>query len=272
MKKFKTKHDLNKIRIIILIIIFLILFILLSLYKAKNSYKKVTNILLNDFNKEESLINLSFLTSNLDYLFNNYSFYNESIVYNEIKPAIYLYNTHDTEKYIDNKTIGEATIIFKDNLKKLGIEAIYEVTKPSELLTTGLSYYDISRSLIKQEQEKNKDITYFIDVHRDSVSNTTIKINNKNYAKILFVLGIENKNYLKNKSIMLKMNDYLNKNYPGISRGIYEKKGSGVDGVYNQDLGENVLLIEIGGVKNSLEEVSNSTEILSLMIYHMIGD
>ena len=68
------------------------------------------------------------------------------------------------------------------------------------------------------------------------------------------------------------MNDYLNKNYPGISKGIYEKKGSGVDGVYNQDLADNVILIEIGGIKNNINEINNSTEIISLMLYHMLGD
>ena len=72
--------------------------------------------------------------------------------------------------------------------------------------------------------------------------------------------------------VMEKMNNYLNDNYPGLSKGIYEKKGMGVDGVYNQDLDKNVLLIEIGGIDNNYEEVNNSTEILSLMIYHMFGD
>ena len=41
---------------------------------------------------------------------------------------------------------------------------------------------------------------------------------------------------------------------------------------YNQDLSQNVLLIEIGGIENNREEINNSTEILSLMIYHILGD
>lgn len=271
MKKFKTRRPLNKIKIIILIILFLIFFILISFHKIKNSYNQVTSVLLNDFSENDELIKLSFLTSNLDHLFNNYNFISENTIYKDRNPIIYLYNTHDTEKYHDNKGVTLATSYLKNNLNKLGIATIQEEKKPSELQVTGLSYYDISKTFIKDIMDK-ENIAYFIDIHRDSVKDTTIKINNKTYAKILFVLGLENKNYLKNKSILLKMNEYLNNNYPGISRGIYEKKGSGVDGVYNQDLGENVLLIEIGGVENNIEEVSNSTEIIALMLYHMLGE
>ena len=271
MKKFKTRRNKNQIKIIIVIILFLVIFIIISFYKNTNSYKNLTNILLNSFDENTDKIKLSFLTSNLDNLFNDYSFYQRDEIYQKNKSTIYLYNTHDTEKYKDNKSIIEATTFLKNNLTKLGIQAIQEERRTSELVTTDLSYYDISRTFIK-DVIINNNIAYFIDIHRDSANNTTIKIKDKNYAKVMFVLGLENKNYLKNKSLLLKMNDYLNKNYPGLSRGIYEKKGSNVDGVYNQDLSSNVILIEIGGIDNNLEEVNNSTEILSLMLYYMLGD
>ena len=117
-------------------------------------------------------------------------------------------------------------------------------------------------------------LNYFIDIHRDSVGEdiTTTTINNKVYAKILFVLGLENKNYKENKVLITKLNDYLNSHYKGISRGIYEKKGSGVNGVYNQDFHPNTILIEIGGVDNNMESVVNSTEIIAESLYYIIGD
>ena len=71
----------------------------------------------------------------------------------------------------------------------------------------------------------------------------------------MFVLGLENENYLENKKVISEINDYLNLNYKGLSRGIYEKKGSGVNGVYNQDFSPNTMLIEIGGVDNTIDEV-----------------
>ena len=271
MKKFKTKRNINRTKLIILIIVFLIIFTVISLYKSKNSYKRLTDVLLNNFNENTNQVKLSFLTNNLDKLFNNYSFYSKE-VYKENKPIIYLYNTHDTEKYQDNKSILDGTKLLKNNLHKIGISSIYEKRKVSEFITSGLSSYDISRIFIKDIMNSTNNIAYYIDIHRDSVNNTTVRINNKKYAKIMFVLGLENENHLKNKEILLKMNDYLNKNYPGISRGIYEKKGSDVDGVYNQDLNSNIILIELGGIENNLEEVNNSTEILALMLYHILGD
>ena len=271
MKKFKTKSKTNRIKIFIIIIVFLIIFICLSFCKLNKPHSKLTSVLLNNFNNNTNY-SLRFLTSNLDNLFNSYSFYEEIVTYNENSKKIYLYNTHSNEIYNDKTTIQKATNLLKDNLVKLGINTIVEQRKTSDLTITGLSFYDISKTFIKDIMKKEKDIAYYIDIHRDSVSDTTIKINDKNYAKILFVLGLENKNYLKNKAVIQEMNEYLNKNYPGISKGIYEKKGKGVDGVYNQDLGDNVILIEIGGVTNNLDEINNSTEIIALMLYHMLGD
>ena len=270
MKKFKTKNNHKKIITIIIIITILILFITLSFLKINKSYGKVINYFLSDFEKEDKL-SLNIVTSNLDYLINSYNF-KEETVYRKNSNKIYLYNTHNLEKYNDGTTIIDATKLLNNNLTRLGIEVIQEERKTNEYLHTGLSYYEISKLFIKDMMLKDKDILYYIDIHRDSVTDTTITINNKKYAKIMFVLGLENNNYEKNKEVISKMNNYLNENYPGISRGIYEKKGSGVDGKYNQDLSQNVLLIEIGGIENNREEINNSTEILSLMMYHILGD
>ena len=232
--------------------------------KLNKSNTKLINYLLKDMSGDSNQVNL--ITSNLNNLLNTYFFKDKEKVINNInKPKIYLYNTHNLEKYNDDTSIYTATKLLKNNLERLNVNVIQEESKTSELITTGLSYYNVSREFILNKM-KDKSIAYYIDIHRDSASDTKVTINNKKYAKILFVLGLDNPNYQKNKEILLKMNDYLNKNYPGISKGIYEKKGSGVDGVYNQDLNENVLLIELGGVTNNYEEVNNSTEILALML------
>ena len=269
MKKFKTKKCKQKTLLIIIFIITLIIFTLISFLQLNKSYTKITKILLNDFNTKKTDLSLNIITSNLDNLLTSYAF-NETNKFYEKK--IYLYTTHDKEEYQDHTTIYDATKLLKNNLNKLGIKVIQEERKTSDYLITGLNYYDISKTFIKDIMKQEKDISYYIDIHRDSVKDTRVEINNKKYAKILFVLGLENNNYLENKEIISQMNDYLNTNYPGISRGIYEKKGKDVDGVYNQNLSPNVLLIEIGGIENNYEEINNSTEILSLMLYHILGD
>jgi stage II sporulation protein P len=55
----------------------------------------------------------------------------------------------------------------------------------------------------------------------------------------------------------------LDKKYPGLSRGIFEQKGKGVNGVYNQDLSNNAMLIEFGGVDNNLDELKNTVAAVS---------
>ena len=87
----------------------------------------------------------------------------------------------------------------------------------------------------------------------------------------MFLLGLENENYKENKEKITILNDYLNKNYKGLSRGIYEKKGANVNGVYNQDFSRNVFLIEVGGVDNTIEEVNNTLKVIANMLYDYIS-
>ena len=51
---------------------------------------------------------------------------------------------------------------------------------------------------------KYNTLKYYIDIHRDAVSKkvATANINGKDYARVLFVLGTNNPNYLENKKLM----------------------------------------------------------------------
>ena len=124
------------------------------------------------------------------------------------------------------------------------------------------------------ESNKYNSLKYFIDIHRDSVEKniTTTNINGKNYAKILFVVGLEHNNYKENLSTAEKINTIANKYYPGLSRGIYKKEGPGVDGIYNQDISSNSILIEVGGKDNNIDEVLNTTEAISNILYYYIKE
>ena len=50
------------------------------------------------------------------------------------------------------------------------------------------------------------------------------------------------------------------------------KEGAGVDGVYNQDLNSNVILIEIGGNENNIEEVNNTLDIVASVIGEYLNE
>ena len=202
------------------------------------------------------------------------------------KPLVYIYNTHQTEKYAPTNTelyniepdVITASYIFKENLRTKGIEALVEENSISEILKINnwnyASSYRASKILLEDAKKKNNTLEYFIDIHRDSVSKniTTTNINNKSYAKILFVIGLEHNSYKENLNEVERLNKILEKNYPGISRGIYKKSGSGVNGIYNQDFDKKTMLIEVGGYQNTLEEVANTIEALSICLDEFIGD
>ena len=172
----------------------------------------------------------------------------------------------------------EAGNLLKEKLSLYNINSVVEDKRVSTYLDKeNLAYnksYIISRRFLEDVILKYPSLNYFIDVHRDSVDGdaTTTIIDNKSYAKIMFVLGLENPDYLENKEVIMKLNDFINEHYPNLSRGIYEKQGSGVNGVYNQDFHKNTILIEVGGIDNNYEEVLNSTEIITKALYHIIGE
>ncbi len=201
-------------------------------------------------------------------------------------PLIYIYNTHSNEeyKYLKNDiynivpNVKTASYILEDELRKLGFNSIVEPLNTIDLVNQqNLLYkdsYKVSRTLLENQKIANDSLVYFIDLHRDSVdgSITSATINGEKYAKIMFLLGLENENYEENKKVITKLNDYINLNYPGLSRGIYEKKGKGVNGVYNQDFSPYTMLIEVGGVDNTILEVSNSLKVIASSLYNFINE
>ena len=191
----------------------------------------------------------------------------------EIKPKIYLYNTHQTEEYQSSELL-EFTIkptvminnyILEDIFNKNGYPTIVEERSIKEVLNNNnwkySSSYKASRIFLEDTYKNNPSLEYFIDLHRDSLthSKTHINIDGKDYAKILFLIGVENPNYQKNLILTEKINNKLNEYYPGLSKGILKKGGEGVNGIYNQDFNENVILVEMGGYENTTTEVLNSS-------------
>ena len=199
-------------------------------------------------------------------------------------PIIYIYNSHQLENY-SNKSLDiygitpnvlMASYILKEKLNTMGLSTVVETTNLTDFLNANgwnhASSYKASRLLILNNKSKYNSLKYFIDIHRDSVSKevATININNKNYARILFVVGLEHDNYQKNLDNMNALNKLCEKYYPGLSRGIYKKSGPGVNGIYNQDINEFTMLIEVGSYTNTIDEVFNTIEALSNILYKYI--
>lgn len=258
-----------------------------SLKKVFNNLYTPENILYASLNKNVKKEDLSVFKQTED----NYNYENDNTSYVEDpnpvkieKPIIYLYNSHQLEEYSGvlandynvRPNVLMASYILKENLNELEIPTIVETANIKEYLDkNNLKYkysYNASKNFMKQAKAKNKSLNYFIDIHRDSVKKeaTTLSKNNKNYAKVMFIVGLEHENYKKNLKLAEELNYALSLKLSGISRGIIKKSGSNVNGIYNQDFHENTLLLEIGGIDNTIEEVYNTMEILGEVISNYV--
>ncbi len=126
--------------------------------------------------------------------------------------------------------------------------------------------YNLSRNLVQAAaKSESNQLNYFIDIHRDSARReiTTKTINGVSYAKVYFVVGQANKNYLKNLETAKNLDAMLESKYPGISRGVFLKPKSQGNGVYNQDISNNAILLEVGGVDNTSKELERSIDVFS---------
>lgn len=215
--------------------------------------------------------------SNMEELKNVSEYINDPNPKETNSPIIYIYNSHQLENYSSQDldiygitpNVMMASYVLRENLDKLGVGAIVEESNMSDVLAkNGWNYsysYQASRSLMEEKKNKYSTLKYFIDIHRDSVPKnyTTAVIGDKSYAKILFVVGKDHASWESNNNLATSLNNLIAKYYPGLSRGIMQKTGANVNGIYNQDFSPNTLLIETGGVDNTIEEVYNTMNALA---------
>lgn len=186
------------------------------------------------------------------------------------KKVVQIYQSHNRESflpYLKGVTNPDLAYHSKINITKLGermsrsllekgIGSAVDKTDIAGRVEFSKSYQE-TRGLVTAAMASNKDIEYLIDIHRDSQrrKKTTISINGKSYARIIFVVGGKNANYEKNAAMAIKLHNALQKKYPGLSKGVLKKVGARENGIYNQDLSPNSMLIEVGGVDNTFEEM-----------------
>lgn len=281
MNRFDTRNIKNKVMkyLIVLLIIFSYYFIL----KNTNFQDIIKEKIENKYNNSE--INIEKLKTEIVY-----KSLNKIVDLTDINISksislssdnlVYIYNTHDTEKYTlpftsDYSIIPNVTLVskmLKEYLKSYNIDSYIETSKTKDYLKKNkLKYsdsYEASRYYL--EKNLNKNYKLIIDIHRDSLRHkyTLYEKDNKKYARILFIIGSSNKNYKKNKEVAENLNNRLNSKYKGISRGVTIRE----DTTYNQDLNERIILVKIGGIDNTLEELNNTMEVFSKVINDYIKE
>lgn len=202
------------------------------------------------------------------------------------RPLIYIYNTHQLEEYSNSNVaiydaspnVLMASYILKEKLNDIGLPTIVEETNISQVLqenSWNYNYsYKASRMLLSAAIEQNSTLMYFIDLHRDSLpkDRTTLTLENKSYAKVLFVIGTDHDNYNENLEFANRIHEMINLKVNGLSKGVLPKGGEGVNGIYNQDLNGKTILIEVGGPENTIDEVTNTLDIICSVLYDYIKE
>lgn len=184
------------------------------------------------------------------------------------KPRVYIYSTHYTEAYSDLKTVVDASYLLQEYLNSYGIDTIVNERSIKDYADiNNLEYKDYYKATRKflSDMLKENNFDLIIDLHRDAVSYDTshIKIDDTDYAKIMFVMN-EN---LENINLANKLDDIIN-NKINITRGVYHKK---ID-TFNQDLSKKAILVEVGGNYNNFKEVTNSIKVLSEAIKELLDE
>ena len=202
-----------------------------------------------------------------------FSYMQNNVVTN---PRVYIYSTHPEEKYVGDRlngyeldnTVVLASLLLQEKLNEMGIMTIVEERSASEYIKdNNLSYdqsYQATRTFLKEKLDNN-EFDLIIDLHRDAIAKdkTTTQIADKSYAKVMFVVNV---NYKDNIALANDLNNIIEEKYPSLSRGLYKKY---ID-TFNQDLADNVLLLELGGNYNTMDEVINSIDAVANSIKELL--
>ncbi len=198
---------------------------------------------------------------------------------------VLMYSTHTSETYTNSDTykfgysgtyrtkdakynmLSVAHILNK-TLNEKGIATIFDTT-PHDYVSYNNAYKNSMKTLNKNLEEYSH-FGLVIDVHRDASGDLTFgpetKINGKNTAKLMIVIGVgyqslENKYWKENLSTALKIAKIGEAMYPGLFRHILVR-----DSRYNQHLEDGSILIEVGATGNTLEEAYYAARCLGNII------
>ncbi|WP_080840559.1 stage II sporulation protein P [Cohnella massiliensis] len=204
------------------------------------------------------------------------------------RKVAFIYHSHNQESWFpelkegtkdpNSKTVN-ITLVGKrmaEQLEKLGIGAVHSDEDYSETVQNyNWNYsYKYSHQTVKDALAENKELEYFFDIHRDSQrrSKTTVTIDGVSYAQVYFIIGHRNPNWEQNEAFANSIHQLLEEKYPGLSRGIWGKTAATGNGEYNQSISPDSVLIEIGGVDNTLAECYRTADALAKAIAEIYWD
>jgi stage II sporulation protein P len=192
-------------------------------------------------------------------------------------PVVAIYHTHASESFlpeIGKKAAAEAfsedpavsvvrvgEMLARELQERYRIPCLHSETMHDS--DTRIGAYYRSEGTVKAILQKYPDCRVLVDVHRDSQprSITAVTVRGKPYARLMIVIGTDNPKWVQNHQFALAIVSKLEEGYPGVSRGIFYESA-----VYNQKYSPMAILVECGGVGNSLAECRNSVQALAWAI------
>lgn len=216
----------------------------------------------------------------------------EIIVTSNKNPSVFIYHTHNRESFLPLLEIKEQNKAFdkNKNITLVGAELASELNKKNiNVLHSDTDFeqilhnrniqnypklYDIAREELQRVLKKNKNIKLILDIHRDSSlkNDTTITIDGKEVSRVSLVVSKNNPKFEENQRIANIFHQKLEDKYPGLSKGVFIKDQPFSKTTYNQDLFSNSLLLQIGGVENTLEEENRSVDLIAEIIDEILVD
>ena len=198
------------------------------------------------------------------------------------EPRLAIFHTHTSETYLPLHKVAHiydqtsgivlAGRILVKELEERGIGVLHDQT-PHDFEVHREAYGRSAKTVAKILQDYSK-VEIIIDLHRDapnvpaaeSRSVTTSRLGGKNVAGILLVvgtdgLGLEHPNWRENHVFAQRIHEEMEKMYPGLSRGVRTSSAR-----YNQHLFPQMILVEMGGVENNMEEVTRGVEHLAAVL------
>ncbi|AOZ91753.1 stage II sporulation protein P [Paenibacillus crassostreae] len=171
---------------------------------------------------------------------------------------------------IPNQNVIQVGDFISAELKTKGVSVMHlKDDYPSYIKDYSYKFsYKYSREAVKTALAQNDKITYLLDIHRDSQRHdkTTTVINGVSYAQMYFIIGHENKQWRQNEAYANSIHQRLEATHPGISRGIWGKTASQGNGEYNQSLSPNSIIIEMGGIDSTKDELERTSRVLANIV------
>lgn len=175
-------------------------------------------------------------------------------------PVILVYHTHGSEGYRNGSIlrVGRqlALELCRRGYRVLHLTAIFDFPGRG-------SAYQRARAFLEPFLAAHPSLQILVDVHRDAPGRdqTTGRLDGKEAVRILLVVGRQNPRFDDTDRLARAFVVGLVGRQSDLNRGIRYK-----DGRYNQDLRPLSLLVEFGGVSNTLEEALRTVPVVAEVI------